>query len=46
VRVDVVMDTPTDADELRGALQRWVDRHPDSSVTGDPGRPLRFTSCA
>lgn len=46
VRVDVVMDTPTDADELRAALQRWVEQHDDASVTGDPGQPLRFTSCA
>ena len=46
VRVDVVMDTPTDADELRAALQRWVDRHDDASVVGSSGQPLRFTSCA
>ena len=46
VRVDVVMDTPGDADELRAALQRWVDRHEGSSVVGSPGQPLRFTSCA
>lgn len=45
VRVDVVMDTPADADELRAALQRWVDEHDGASLSGEPGQPLRFTSC-
>ena len=44
VRVDVVMDTPQDAHELRNALQRWVNEHDDASVEGDS--PIRFTSCA
>lgn len=44
VRVDVVMDTPRDADELRAALQQWADNHDDATVTGTS--PIRFTSCA
>ncbi|MDQ1437008.1 MAG: hypothetical protein QOK43_637 [Acidimicrobiaceae bacterium] len=44
VRVDAVMDTPQDADELRQALIRWADKHPGSVVEGTS--PLRFTSCA
>jgi hypothetical protein len=45
VRVDVVMDTPQDADELQLALRRWVDAH-KSSATLDGASPIRFTSCA
>ena len=45
VRVDVVMDTPRDADELRAALRAWVDAHEDTAtLEGDS--PIRFTSCA
>jgi hypothetical protein len=44
VRVDVVMDTPQDAEELRGALQQWIGEHSGASVTGTS--PIRFTSCA
>lgn len=45
VRVDVVMDTPRDADELRAALRAWVDEHEDTAtLEGDS--PIRFTSCA
>lgn len=44
VRVDLVMDTPQDATELRNALQRWVDEHDGATLEGDS--PIRFTSCA
>jgi hypothetical protein len=43
VRVDVVMDTPQDADELRAGLRKWVDQHSGATVTGTS--PIRFTSC-
>lgn len=47
VRVDVVMDTPRDAEELRAALQQWADAHDDATVKGGGGGdPIRFTSCA
>lgn len=44
VRVDAVMDTPQDADELRTALRQWVDRHSGATLEGTS--PIRFTSCA
>lgn len=43
VRVDVVMDTPQDADELRSALNRWVNAHKGATLEGTS--PIRFTSC-
>lgn len=43
VRVDVVMDTPRDAEEIRSALQAWAKEHDDATVTGTS--PIRFTSC-
>jgi hypothetical protein len=48
VRVDTLMDTQRDVDELRAALAKWVARHPGSTLTGSgsTGSPLRFTSCA
>ncbi|HEV7887129.1 MAG TPA: DUF6782 family putative metallopeptidase [Acidimicrobiales bacterium] len=46
VRVDVVMDTPQDADDLRRALQKWVDRHQGADLSPAGSSPLRFTSCA
>jgi hypothetical protein len=48
VRVDALMDTPTDMAELKSALGKWVAKHKGATLTGgtDAVTPLRFTSCA
>jgi hypothetical protein len=44
VRADLVMDSPTDAAELRDALDAWAADHPDATVSGQ--ETVRFTACA
>ncbi len=44
VRATVVMDTQADANDLRGALDRWVASRPRGSVDAS-GPEVRFTAC-
>jgi hypothetical protein len=45
VRAEFVMDTPTDAAQLREALEEWADNF-DGGITIEGVSPLTLTSCA